>query len=73
MNLMKFFQYAYLIFAVLFLYDGIANLNDGTNRSIISFALSGLAVFMFYFRKKYRKKFEERRREREKQRKDSNN
>ncbi len=65
MRLLRFFQYAYLIFAVLFLYDGFSNLNDGSNRSWISFALAALAVFMFFFRKRYRERFEERRRQRE--------
>ncbi|SDB65987.1 hypothetical protein SAMN03097699_3175 [Flavobacteriaceae bacterium MAR_2010_188] len=64
MKLLQFFQYAYLIFAVLFIYDGIANFNEG-NRAWISFALAALAIFMFFFRKRYREKFEARRRERE--------
>lgn len=60
MKLLKFFQYAYLFFAVLFLYDGISNWNDGTNRSYISFLFAALAVFMYFFRKKFRKKFDDK-------------
>ena len=58
MMLAKFFQYAYLIFAVLFIYDGISKWNDGTNGSYISLGLAALAIFMFFFRQKFKKKFE---------------
>ncbi|WP_338357756.1 hypothetical protein [Yeosuana marina] len=56
MKLAKFFQYAYLIFAVLFLYDAIVNWGD--NRVYMSLLLAALAVFMFFFRRKFRKKYE---------------
>lgn len=54
MKLLKFLQYAYLIFAALFLYDAIAN------KSYISLLFAALAIFMFFFRKKFRKRFEDR-------------
>lgn len=56
--LAKFFQYAYLIFAVLFIYDGITKWNNGTNGSYISLGLAALAIFMYFFRQKFRKKYE---------------
>ena len=56
MKLFKFFQYAYLIFAVLFLWDAIQNW--GENRGYTSLLLTALAVFMFFFRKKFNKKFQ---------------
>ena len=56
--LAKFFQYAYLIFAVLFLYDGISKWGNGTNGSYISLGLAALAIFMFFFRQKFRNKYE---------------
>jgi hypothetical protein len=58
MKYYKIFQYAYLVFAVLFLYDGISKWNDGTNGAYISLGLAALAVFMFFFRKKFSKKFD---------------
>ncbi|WP_339917277.1 hypothetical protein [Yeosuana marina] len=58
MKLAKFFQYAYLIFAVLFLYDAIINWGD--NRVYMSLLLAALAVFMFFFRRKFRKKYEDK-------------
>ncbi|TXG36590.1 hypothetical protein [Seonamhaeicola maritimus] len=60
MKYLSFFQYAYLIFAVLFIYDGISKLGDGTNGAYLSFGIGALAVFMFFFRRKFSKKFQDR-------------
>lgn len=54
MKLLQILQYAYLVFAVLFLYDAIVN------KSYISLLFAALAIFMFFFRKKFRKRFEDR-------------
>ncbi|WP_111307987.1 hypothetical protein [Confluentibacter sediminis] len=56
MKFSKIFQYAYLIFAALFLYDGIVNW--GKSKAYVSLALAGLAVFMFFFRRKFNKKYD---------------
>ncbi|NJX16208.1 hypothetical protein [Tamlana crocina] len=58
MKIAKIFQYAYLVFAVLFLYDAISKWNDGTHGAYVSLALAGLAVFIFFFRRRFRKKYE---------------
>jgi uncharacterized membrane protein len=58
MKLLQFLQYAYLVFAVLFLYDAIANWN--VKSPYISLLFAALAVFMFFFRKKFRKRFQDR-------------
>lgn len=63
MKLLKIFQIAYIVFAVLFLYDGIQNWGPNRNRAYMSFLLAALAVFMFFFRGRYRKKFEDRNRQ----------
>lgn len=60
MKLLKLFQYAYIVFGALFLYDGIANWSTDRSQSYISFLLAALAIFMFFFRKRFRKKIEER-------------
>lgn len=60
MKILQFFQYAYLFFAALFVWDAISNIGVDSNRVIISFLFAGLAIFMFFFRKKFRKKFENR-------------
>ena len=60
MKLLKFMQYAYLVFFALFLYDGLSNWGVDQSRAYMSLLFSGLALFMFFFRKKFRKRFEER-------------
>lgn len=58
MKYSKIFQYAYLVFAVLFIYDGITKWNDGTNGAYISLGLAALAIFMYFFRRKFAKKYD---------------
>lgn len=60
MKLQKFFQYAYLFFAVLFTYEAIVNWNSDRNRAYMLLVIAALAVFMFFFRKRFTKKMEER-------------
>ena len=60
MKILKFFQYAYLIFAVLFFYDAIESWTSDRTRSYISLLFVAVAIFMFFFRKRFRKKFEDR-------------
>jgi hypothetical protein len=60
MKLLKFFQYAYLAFAVLFIYDAAENWSVSRTRAYLSLAFAGLAVFMYFFRKRFRGKFEDR-------------
>ncbi len=56
MKVFKFFQYAYLVFAALFIYDAISSW--GETRAYTSLLLGATAIFMFFFRKKFNKKFE---------------
>lgn len=60
MKILKFFQYAYIIFAVLFFWDAITKWSTDRNRAYISLLFTALAIFMFFFRKRFRKKFENR-------------
>lgn len=59
MGYLKIVSYLYIIFAVGFLIDGIYRIQQGED-PIISFLFSGLAVFMFFFRRRFAKKFAER-------------
>ena len=59
MGYFKLIPYLFLVFATLFLIDGIVRLNNGEN-PVISFLFTGVAIFMFFFRRKYYKKFENR-------------
>jgi len=56
MKILQFFQYVYLFFAALFIYDAISNIGKDSTRVVISLIFAGLAIFMFFFRKKFRKK-----------------
>lgn len=58
MKIFKFFQYAYLLFAIIFLYDVISKYIDAGTIEYTSLLLAGAAIFMFFFRKKFNKKFE---------------
>jgi len=60
MKFLKFFQFAYIFFAILFSYEAIVNWNVDRNKSYISLLFVALAVFMFFFRKRFRKKIEDR-------------
>jgi hypothetical protein len=60
MKLLQFFQYIYLFFFVAFLYDAIVNWNSDERSPWLSLGLAALALFMFFFRKKYRKRFQDR-------------
>ncbi|WP_397364679.1 hypothetical protein [Olleya sp. R77988] len=55
MKTFKFFQYAYLVFAALFLYDAFFSWEE---RGVMSLILGLTAVFMFFFKKKFNKKFD---------------
>ncbi len=52
MTFLKYFHYAYLIFAVLFLWDAYA---EWDSRGVASLLLGGTALFMFFFRKRFNK------------------
>ncbi len=55
----KFFQYAYLVFAIIFIYDTVNKyMTDGTI-AYMSLLLAALAIFMFFFRRKFNKRFED--------------
>ncbi|MHA7942955.1 hypothetical protein ACJOV8_007770 [Formosa sp. 3Alg 14/1] len=54
----KFFQYAYLIFAVVFLYQVVNKYMITGVVDYGSLLLAGAAIFMFFFRKRFNKKFD---------------
>ena len=60
MKLVYFLQYFYLGFAVLFLFDMFNKWGPDRNSAYISLFFALLAVFMFFFRKKFRKRFQDR-------------
>jgi len=46
------------VFAALFLYDGIMKWDYDKSASYISLGLAALAIFMFFFRRKFNKKLQ---------------
>ncbi|MFB9056984.1 hypothetical protein ACFFU9_09545 [Mariniflexile ostreae] len=58
MKFQKYFQYAYLIFAVLFFYDAISKWAQTGIIPYPSLLLGATAIFMFFFRGKFNKKFD---------------
>lgn len=60
MKIFKFFQYAYLFFAALFMYVAVQKYMESEVIDYISLLLAATAVFMFFFRKRFNKRFEDR-------------
>ncbi|SCY44591.1 hypothetical protein SAMN05192588_2936 [Nonlabens sp. Hel1_33_55] len=56
----KYFEYAYLFFAVLFIITGIYELGASPQRSYMLFGMAALAIFMFFFKRRFRRRFEDR-------------
>lgn len=60
MAYLKYTQYVYLIFGFYFIYDAISKWNDPSATPWLSLLIAGLAVFMFFFRRKFAKKYDDR-------------
>jgi hypothetical protein len=60
MKFFKFFEYAYLAFAAFFIFEGISNWGRSPSRAWLFFGLALVAVFMFFFKRRFRKKMERR-------------
>jgi hypothetical protein len=58
MRYTKFFQYVYLVFGALFLYDAVAKYTTEGHIAYPSLLLGAVAIFMFLFRRKFAKKFD---------------
>lgn len=56
----KFFQYGYLIIAVICLIEGVLKWNSDRNTAIILFIFSVFITLVFFFKRHFRKKVEQR-------------
>jgi len=52
----KFFQYGYLIIAVICLIEGVLKWNSDRNTAIILFIFSVFITLVFFFKRHFRKK-----------------
>lgn len=59
------FQIAYIVFAAVFIYEAISQWNTNRSMSYIFLLGAGVAIFKFFFNRKYRKRFEEHYKKRE--------
>ena len=60
MNYLKYTQYVYLVATFFFIYDGYTKMQSDATSPWLSFIISGVSLFMFFFRRKFAKKFEDR-------------
>lgn len=56
----RYFEYAYLLFAVFFTYEAIRIWDTERNRAYLFLFFVLIAVFMFFFKRRFRHKFEDR-------------
>jgi len=54
----KFFEIAYLVIAIIFIVETFLRWNSDRPKAYIFLFFGLLAIFMYFFRKKFRKRFE---------------
>ena len=54
----KIFEYGYLIIAIIFIVETVTNWNTDREKAYLLLLFSILAIFMYFFRKRFRKKRE---------------
>lgn len=59
-KLWKFFEYGYLVIAIVFGVETVLIWNVNRNKAYMLLIFTILAIFMYFFRKHFRKKFENR-------------
>ena len=56
----KIFEYGYLIIAIVFVVETVLNWNSDREKAYMLLFFSVLAIFMYFFRKRFRNKVENR-------------
>lgn len=56
----KFFQYGYLLVAIICLIEGVIRLNSDKNRAYLFIGFSVFITLVFFFKRHFRKKVEKR-------------
>lgn len=54
----KIFEYGYLMIAIIFIFETVTNWNTDREKAYLLLLFSVLAIFMYFFRKRFRKKRE---------------
>ncbi|TVZ26809.1 hypothetical protein JM83_1800 [Gillisia sp. Hel_I_86] len=58
MKFFKYFEYAYLFIAAFFLFEAFRIWNEERNRAYLFVFFVVIAVFMFFFKRRFRRKLE---------------
>ncbi|MDM1395879.1 hypothetical protein [Myroides odoratimimus] len=58
MKALRIIPFLYLFIAVLFIYDGVSKIVAGDTGSWLNFLIAAVAIFMFFFRRKFLKKMD---------------
>ena len=56
----KIFEYGYLVIAVVFIYETIITWNVDRSRAYMLLLFAVVAIFMYFFRKRFRARIEKR-------------
>jgi hypothetical protein len=62
MKFFKYFEYAYLFIAAFFLFETVRIWNVERSRAYLFLFFVVIAIFMFFFKRRFRRKYEERNR-----------
>ncbi|MHC5308803.1 hypothetical protein ACYSNM_01745 [Myroides sp. LJL116] len=60
MKALRIIPYFYLFIALLFIYDAVTKIQAGQKDFWISLVVAAVAIFMFFFRRKFAKKMDDR-------------
>ena len=56
----KIFEYGYLIIAIIFIVETILKWNEDREKAYLFLVFAVVAVFMYFFRKRFRSRLEQR-------------
>ncbi|MBL4887192.1 MAG: hypothetical protein JKZ03_01760 [Flavobacteriaceae bacterium] len=59
-KIFRFFEIAYLFIAIVFLYEAYEKWDVNRNKAYLFIFFVVVAIFMFFFKRKFRKKLEQR-------------
>jgi hypothetical protein len=60
MKFFKYFEFAYIAFAIFFIIEALRIWADSEGRAYMYLFFSVLAVFMFFFKRRFRKKIDQK-------------